>query len=146
MSLSKQPVVWVHADCLSPTNPALMKYPGAPALFVWDDELLTEWRISFKRIVFIYECILELPVVIRRGDVVSELLAFAAEQRADSIVTNPSPSPRFKAISSRIAAKLPLQVVPVAPFVRPSTPLDLGRFSRYWRSVEADAMRPPDEA
>ena len=144
MSQPKQPVVWVHADCLSPTNPALTSYPGAPALFVWDDTLLTEWRISFKRIVFIYECLLELPVVIRRGDVASELLSFAAEQRADSIVTSPSPSPRFKAISSRIATKLPLQIVPIAPFVRSSAPLDLGRFSRYWRAVEADAMRPPD--
>jgi hypothetical protein len=67
-----RPIVWIHGDCLSPYGPALTAYPGAPAIWVWDDALLEEWRISLKRIVFIYECLLDLPVVIRRGDVATE--------------------------------------------------------------------------
>lgn len=145
MSEPVRPIVWVHADCLSPKGPALLACPGAPALFVWDEELLGSLRISLKRIVFLYECLLELPVRIRRGDVAAELLAFAAEHGADGVVTSDSPSPRFQAIRSRIAATIPVQTVPVEPFVRVNQPLDLARFSRYWRAVERSVLTDPAE-
>ncbi|HRF95569.1 MAG TPA: hypothetical protein PLZ51_10255, partial [Aggregatilineales bacterium] len=75
-------IVWVHGDNLSPYNPALLEGKNAPALFVWDEKLLTEWHISLKRIVFIYECLLELPVIIRKGDVAQELVQFSQENYA----------------------------------------------------------------
>ncbi|NWF78855.1 MAG: hypothetical protein HXY37_02275 [Chloroflexi bacterium] len=140
MSELVRPVVWIHADCLSPQHPALLAYPGAPALFVWDEALLSSLRISLKRIVFLYECLLELPVSIRRGDVAAEVLAFASEQQADGVVTSASPSPRFAAISAQIAAQRPLRVLPVEPFVQIEQRLDLARFARYWRAVEARAL------
>ena len=55
-------VVWVHGDRLSPTNEALTTYPGRPAVFVWDDELLGQWEVSAKRQTFVHECVQELPV------------------------------------------------------------------------------------
>ena len=75
----KKPIIWVHGDCLSPKNPALQTYPDAPAIWVWDDALLEEWQINLKRIVFIYECLLELPVTIRRGDVAQEVVRLGLE-------------------------------------------------------------------
>lgn len=139
------PVVWVHGDCLSPRGPALAACPGAPALFVFDEALLAGQGVSLKRVVFLYECLLELPVTIRRGEVAAELLAFAREHGAAEVVTAESPSPRFAAIRRAVAAHLPVRVLPVRPFVTPRRPLDLARFARYWRAVEADAMRPPDQ-
>lgn len=136
-----QPIIWVHADCLSPYSPAFSAYPGAPALFIWDEELLASYQLSLKRIVFIYECLLELPVTIRRGAVVSELLAFAAEHAADAVITVASPSPRFQALRTSISQQLPVTVLPVEPFAVAQGKLDLKRFSRYWRAVEASAMR-----
>ncbi len=142
MSRPSRPIVWVHGDCLSPNGPALRACPGAPALFVWDDELLATYRLSLKRIVFITECLLELPVRIFRGEVEEAVLAFAAEHGADAIVTTASPSPRFAAISLRLAEQLPLLALPVEPFVVERAPLDLRRFSRYWQAVSADALSP----
>jgi hypothetical protein len=141
MSATTRPVVWIHGDCLSPGGPALRAHPDAPALFVWDDALLSAYGLSLKRIVFIYECLLELPVTIRRGDVAEALLAFAAEHSADRVVTTASPSPRFQMICDRLARQLPVEVLPVAPFVTAPSTLDLKRFGRYWRAVEAAAMR-----
>jgi hypothetical protein len=141
MSATTRPIVWVHGDCLSPANPALRAHPGAPALFVWDDVLVSAYGLSLKRIRFSYECLLELPVVIRRGDVAEELLAFAAKHSANGVVTAASPSPRFLAIRDRLARQLPVEVLPVAPFVTAHSGLDLKRFGRYWRDVEAAAMR-----
>ena len=134
----KKPIIWVHGDCLSPKNPALQTYPDAPAIWVWDDALLEEWQISLKRIVFIYECLLELPVTIRRGDVAREVVAFAQEHDADGVATTESPSPRFETICDRIeeASSLEIEVWSPEPFVDYDGYIDLKRFSRYWRIAQ----------
>ncbi|WP_218082365.1 hypothetical protein [Anthocerotibacter panamensis] len=135
------PVVWVHGDCLSPTHPALLAYPTRPALWVWDEALLEEWQLRLKRLVFIYECLLELPVVIRRGEVAAEVIAFAQEHQADGVLTTASPSPRFQVIRSTIESTLPVTVLPVEPLVAYDGFLDLKSFSRYWRVAESYAFQ-----
>jgi len=130
------PIVWVHGDCLSPHNPALKNYPDAPAIWVWDDALIEEWQLSLKRITFIYECLLELPVIIRRGNVAQEVLAFAQEHNADAVVTVESPSPRFDAICDQIEDSLGLEVLPLEPFFEYDGYIDLKRFSRYWKVAQ----------
>lgn len=134
-------IIWVHGDNLSPHGPALSAHPDAPAVWVWDEPLLKAWRISLKRIVFIYECLLELPVTIRRGRIVSEIARFAAEHEADTIVTAASPSPRFREICRRLrAAGYALEVLEERPFVDPNDNYDLKRFSRYWRKAQKTAF------
>jgi hypothetical protein len=126
-------VIWVHGDNLSPQSTAFVEFPHAPAIFVWDDPLLEQWQISLKRIVFIYECVLELPCVILRGDVAEQVIAFAHEHSAQRIVTMDSPSPRFRAIVKRLEARLPVSVLHEVAFVDYNGTVDIGRFSRYWR-------------
>lgn len=130
------PLIWVHGDCLSPANPALQMYPDAPAIWVWDDALIDEWQLSLKRIKFIYECLLELPVTIRRGDVATEVISFAQECDRHAIVTVTSPSPRFKNICQNIASQLPITVLPTEPFFEYEGYIDLKSFSRYWKVAE----------
>ena len=143
--MSDNTVIWIHGDCLSPHNPALVNNPDAPAIWVWDDMLLDEWQISLKRIAFIYECLLDLPVTIRRGDVAAQVAAFALEHGARRIVTAESPSPKFPELCRRISHAMPsgsrLEVLKLEPFVEVSGQLDLKRFSRYWRAVKKEAMR-----
>jgi hypothetical protein len=130
-------IVWVHGDCLNPQQKALQKFPDVPAIFVWDEQLLRRRNISLKRIVFIYECLLELPVVIRKGNVVAELLAFAEENGADQIVTTHSVSPGFSGIARQLAqAKLRVVVCVEDAFVEMPASPDLKRFSHYWRQAQ----------
>ncbi|MDM9384944.1 hypothetical protein QUB80_30255 [Chlorogloeopsis sp. ULAP01] len=129
-------VVWVHGDCLSPYNPALQEYTDAPAIWVWDDVLIEEWQLSLKRIAFIYECLLELPIIIRRGNVAQEVLAFAKEHNANKVVTSDSPSPRFSAIYDEIELSVELEIFEVEPFFDYDGYIDLKRFSRYWKVAE----------
>jgi hypothetical protein len=129
-------IVWIHGDCLDPGQEALRRHDGAPALFVWDDDLLRRRQISLKRVLFIYECLLELPVRIRRGDVSEQLLAFAAAQGAAAIATSRSDSPGFEAIAGRLrAAGLELIIYDRQPLVQLPEEPDLRRFSRYWRAA-----------
>ena len=137
-------IVWVHGDNLSPRNPALAAHSGSPAIFVFDDEYLKTQKISLKRVMFLYECVMELPVTIRRGDVAEQILAFAAENGATRIVTVDSVSPRFGAIRDtlrkRVQSPAHLEVMPSEPFVSYQGKLDLKRFSRYWSAIRDLAM------
>jgi hypothetical protein len=132
-------VVWVHGDSLSAASAALRANPGAPAIFVFDDALLASYQLSLKRMVFLYECLLEMPVVIRRGDIVAEVLAFAHEHGAVVVETTPSPSPYFRQISERLSQKLTLLVHCEPPFAEDRS-YSLGRFFRYWSKAEASIL------
>ncbi|SBO43745.1 FAD-binding domain-containing protein [Cyanobium sp. NIES-981] len=131
-----RPIVWVHGEALGPANPALRAWPGAPALFVFDDDLIASAGLSLKRLVFLQECLEELPVTVRRGKVAEQLLAFAAEHGADGVVTSTAVDPRFSWIRNAMAERLPVLVLEPDPFVSLKAAPDLRRFSRYWRRAE----------
>ena len=133
-------MVWVHGDRLSPTGPALAANPESPAIWVWDDALIDHWNLSLKRLVFLAECLHELPVIQHRGNVVAEILAFASAHGASRIVTTESPSPRFAGIVHLLRQELPVDILPLDPFLAYSGPLDLARFSRYWRVAQRYAF------
>ena len=147
----RNPLVWVHGEALGFANPALRAHPAAPAMFVFDTELIEGRTVTTGgiaaagplapgRMRFLRECLAELPVTVRNGDVAAELLTLAAKLGIDGIVTSRAVDPRFAAIAARVAAALPLQVLEPEPFVDlpidgPGAP-DLRRFSRYWRRAE----------
>ncbi|MCS6834730.1 MAG: hypothetical protein NZ750_01775 [Anaerolineae bacterium] len=143
--MSESTIIWVHGDNLNPHSAPFQTAPDAPAIFVWDDALLEEWRISLKRIVFIYECLLELPIIIRRGDVAEEVVQFAREHEARRILTSESPSPRHQFLCQTIIKHMPkgsrLEVLREPAFVDGAEKVDLKRFSRYWNAVKKQAMR-----
>jgi hypothetical protein len=124
-------LIWVHADCLHRRSPAYLAYPDSPSVFVWDDAELQRSGWSLKRIGFIYECLLDLPVTIRRGDPVEEVLRFSQESGCSGVVTMASPDPRIQAQAVAVGA----EILPGEPFVEVKGKVDLKRFSRYWRKA-----------
>ena len=133
----QRPIVWIHEEALGPANPALQDYPDAAAVFVFDEAWIREQRISRKRLGFLYESCLELPVTLRKGDVAAEVLRFAERHGADGVVTGRPVDPRLERIAAAIDRSLPLEVLDGEPFVALPLPPRLGRFSRYWREAEA---------
>ena len=132
----QNPILWIHDEALGPANPVLRAWPEAPALFVFDSDWIRTERISRKRLGFLYEAALELPVTLRKGDVAAEVLAFAQRHGADGVVTSTAVDPRLQRIAQVIEAELPLQELEPDPFVDMPRPPRLGRFSRYWREAE----------
>jgi len=145
------PILWLHGDALGPSNPALLAHPGQPAVFVFDRELLrgqspttadpqdaAPEAVSLKRIGFLYECLLELPVSLRHGDVAEQVLRFAQAHGADGIVTSSSVDPRVESICRQLEQTLPVRQLEPAPFVELDEGVNLGRFSRYWRQAERE--------
>ncbi|ABI45890.1 conserved hypothetical protein [Synechococcus sp. CC9311] len=131
-----KPILWVHEEALGPANPALQDYPNAPGLFVFDDTWIEDQSISRKRIGFLYESALSLPLTLRRGDVAREVLGFAQRHGADAVVTSTVVDPRLQRIAAAIDRELPLWMLDPDPFVELHKPPRLGRFSRYWREAE----------
>ena len=137
---SRQPLLWIHHEALGPANPALRAHPGRPALFVLDAASL-----SANRLRFLQECAAELPLQQRRGVVAEELLSVAHAEGADAIVTSRAVDPHIATIAAELdarqrheppARRLPLIALDPDPFVELEEPVDLGRFSRYWRRAE----------
>jgi len=132
-----KPIIWIHGDSLNPNQPALSNYPESPAIFVWDEVLLHKRQVSLKRILFIYECLLELPVTIRRGNVAAEIADFALTHQTGRVITTRSISPGFTQIVSTLSQQgIMVEVLDEEPFVQLPQEPDLRRFSRYWRLAQ----------
>lgn len=65
--------VWLTAESLGDTDPALAAHPELAAVFVFDEPLLARLRLSGKRLVFLAETLAELGAEVRLGDPVEEL-------------------------------------------------------------------------
>ena len=132
----QRPIIWVHEEALGPSNPALLEQPDSPAIFVFDTQWIQEACISRKRLGFLYESALDLPITLRKGDVVGEVIAFAERHNADGILSSLPVDPRLERIAAAIEKHYPLELLEPEPFVTMERPPRLGRFSRYWREAE----------
>lgn len=63
--------VWLTAESLGDDDPALAAHPELPSVFVFDEPLLAQLRLSGKRLVFLAETLADLaerrPVELHRG-------------------------------------------------------------------------------
>ncbi len=123
-------IQWLHPDALH------LLEPGLPAIFVFDEDEIEAEAWSLKRIQFLYESLLELPVEIARGNVCMEVARFAAEQQADTVIVEDSVNPRFAVQLRELRKSLRVDLRPPEPFVDYRGTLDLKRFARYWKRVE----------
>jgi hypothetical protein len=140
-----QPIIWLHGDSLSPHDPALQANPQAPVIFVFDEPFLRTAGLSFKRLLFIYECAIEAMEgrngEIRRGEVVADLLDFARRHHADEIHVSASVSPRFQHYLAELRRHISVSLHDQPALVewKAAAPQ---RFSRFWRKIEDQALRP----
>ena len=121
-------IQWIHDDLLQVTS-------DLPAVYVFDEEKLRSEGWSLKRIGFIYECLLELPVTIRKGDPVAEVAQFAHNHGANTIRVARTPDPRLQSQARQLAEQFKIDQWEPACFVNLSGPVDLKRFSRYWQKA-----------
>ena len=107
--------VWLTAESLGVSDPALAAEEGRPAVFVFDEPLLRRLRLSGKRLVFLAETLGELAglreLEVRRGVVAQELAG-------RSLAATWAPVPGWSRISRFLE---PVEVHPWPWLVRPGT-------------------------
>jgi deoxyribodipyrimidine photo-lyase len=140
---ARRPLAWLTLDSASATGPAVAAWPDAPRLFVVDPRWLAAERPSLKRLVFLFECLADVPgIEIVIGDPAALVPARAAALGCDAVVVAATPCPTVRRAAAAIAAALPLHVAAWPRFCDDSRVEDLGRFSRYWQRVSRSALRP----
>lgn len=139
-----QPLLWLHTDSLNPEMAMFQEHKGSPAVFVWDTEWLIQSRISLKRIMFLAECLREMPgtIELRDGDPATEVLAAAQASGADYLVSQRTPDPRLRAAAKTLERHMPILWQDPPEFTEETRTFDLKRFSRYWQRAKPSAMQP----
>jgi deoxyribodipyrimidine photo-lyase len=138
-----RPLVWLTLDSVSATSPAAAAFPDAPRLFVLDPAWLAAERPAVKRLVFLCECLADVPgIELRLGDPHVVVPAHAATLGCDGVAVAETPCPRILRGIASIRSTTPVAVMPWPPFCDRSRVRDLGRFSRFWQHVSTSALRP----
>jgi hypothetical protein len=125
-------IVWLHDDCLRINHPVFLIAPNdSSIIYIWDNNYLKDANYSFKRLVFLYETLCELPLKIIFGDTLVTL--------SDCINTNiftPSTNNLFYLeIIKQVDLIKNLTVVPDNMFVDIDINEDFQRFSQYWKKA-----------
>lgn len=126
-------LVWLHGDSLAEQDPAAMKYPEAPRVFVFDRPFLEKAKLSFKRIFFLYECAAEAAQEIRVGETAEELKDALAASGAGRLAVTASVSPRWRELVEELTKRVEVEVVPKGDLVEVPADYDAKRFTPFWK-------------
>jgi hypothetical protein len=133
-------LLWLHEDVLRlPVN--LPEAQDMRAVFIWDEAFLAQQLYSLKRRVFLYECLLDLPIDIIAGARRPTLEAMM--QQANQVVTWKAQNPETRALMASLAKDYSLMVIDPEPFIHPidtDSKTPPRRFFRYWKNVSPRAL------
>ncbi len=128
--------VWITAESLGSTDPALQAHADLPAVFVFDRALLASLRLSSKRLVFLTETLAEMgetrTVELHLGDPVDVL-------RDRAVAVTFAPVPGFR---KRAEAVVPAETHPWPWLARPSNG-PITSFSAWRKTVHPLRAAPP---
>ena len=106
------------------------------AVHIWDDEYYRSQRYSLKRLVFIYETLLDLPLEIIHGNTLDIL----SEENSDHIVIPYSGDPVLKTLFSKIEKIKTVQYLFETSFVNLDRTVEFKRFFKYWNQAKKTAF------
>ncbi len=100
--------VWLTAESIGRNDPALDANPDTPAVFVFDEALLTRLRLDAKRLVFLTECLMDVAQH-HHGGLSMHLGAPDQILFGQRVSTTFAPVPGWKRLAARIQ---PVEVHP----------------------------------
>ena len=135
-----RPVIWVHEDALSQSHPVFSAAKNAKAvLFIWDNEYFQSQGYTVKRLLFIYECLLEMDVQIIKGNTLEVLSDFCEGE----IFTASTPNPYFLDIIEQMGERSSkVTLVEDDPFSQIPQDEEMERFFRFWNKGRKSIMKP----
>jgi hypothetical protein len=137
-------LVWLHGGSLSPTDPSLLANPNAPVIFVFDRPFLESSRISFGRLQFMFEAVLECLANREHrvcvGVQSDEILAFARSRNPTEIhvtlVASPEMDRTLAALEAAGFAVVKHHLERLTGYAGP-----VKRFSSFWKQVEGEVLK-----
>lgn len=130
-------LIWLHEDALRLSHPIFASAPShCEAVFIWDDQYLREANYSLKRLVFLYETLCELPLVILYGNTLEILKSHEATQ----LYVPSSPNPWIRSVYEQLPVNKNVILIHEEPFVSLKANTDFRRFYQYWNKVKEFAF------
>ncbi len=128
-------LIWFNEDSLNPEHQMVKDYADAPKVYVFDVPYLQTQNIAKHRIQFIYEALLEIPLIqIYKGETVAALWQLVEDLAISEVVTTETPNHMIKGWQDELKKSVDLVTYPeMFPVTDDSSPR---RFSRYWRKHE----------
>ena len=120
---------------MSKRDPALRMYPGARSVFVFDRPFLEKAGLSFKRIFFLYESVVEAADEMRVGETAEEILDWVRQERVERVAVTESPSPRWRETVERLRQRVEVEVVPAEQMVTVPEGYRVKRFTPFWKDL-----------
>ena len=138
-------LVWLHGASLSSSDPALLANPNAPVIFVFDKPFLEGNLISFGRLQFIFESVIEClqgrEQRVCVGVQSEEIVAFATSSHRTEIHVTFVASPELeRTIAALENAGLKVVLHHLERLTSHSG--QVKRFSAFWKRVEREVWRP----
>ena len=106
------------------------------AIHIWDDEYYRSQKYSLKRLVFIYETLLDLPLEIIHG----KTLDILSEENFDDIVIPYSGDQALKNLFSKIEKIKTVHYLFETSFVNLDRTVEFKRFFKYWNQAKKTAF------
>lgn len=125
-------ILWLHED-------ALREHPVTAdrIIHVWDDTYLQAQNYSFKRLVFLYETLCEIPhVEILYGDTATVFSELAPQTLMIPQTLNPFIHQQAALLSSQTE----IEWLAETPFAIIRKPREYRRFFQYWKQAEKTAF------
>lgn len=131
-------LVWVHEDALRRDHPVFTSAGrDAQAVFVWDNHYFQSQNYSFKRLVFIYECLADLDVTLYQGDTLDVLSNIVGER---DLYLARSVNPFVSGVVGELSKDVSVRVIEETPLTEIAANSDMGRFFRYWNRARKSAL------
>ena len=106
------------------------------AVHIWDDEYYRRQGYSLKRLVFIYETLLELPLEIIHGNTLDIL----SKENLDHIVIPYSDDQALRNLFSKIEKIKTVHYLFETSFVHLDRTVEFKRFFKYWNQAKKTAF------
>jgi len=135
-------LIWLHEDALRSSHKVFAEaQENFQTVFIWDEAYFRQMDYSFKRLVFIYETVCELPCDIYKGEAFEVLSSLARSNEAKILYFPQTPNPALKLIAQNLSKTLDVVIVPDEPFVVLDKELNLRRFFNYWKIAQNRAFQ-----
>jgi hypothetical protein len=136
-----KPIIWVHEDALSRDHPVFERAGrNARAVFIWDNEDFQSRQLSFKKLVFLYECLEDMNVEIIEGRTAEVLASLCSAQ--GKLYTARSHNPQISNLINPLRSELDIIEVHKKRLSDVEITADMARFFRFWNKAKKSIMRP----
>jgi hypothetical protein len=125
---------WLHDECLK--QPEGFK-AGDRLVYIWDAGYFNDQAWSFKRLVFLYECLCSLGCEIYQAEDINALRQLIEQNDTSTMITWQAHDPILARRIQKAKQHHPsLQVLPQTSLVAMHIQPPVKRFFHYWKRVE----------